>query len=95
MKTILTFLATAYEIHYQFLDFSHINKYNKIILKNDINCIPYLFSIPSAKYEIWSSFIKLHQIIKVVDKIINYNDVSYRYFTSSRILVAYKTKNFK
>ena len=95
MRIVLTFLATAYEIHYHFLDFTHINEYNKAVLKNDIDSLPYLFAIPSTKYEVWSSFNKLSEIVKIIDRIINHEDVSLRYFTSSRILIAYRTKNYK
>lgn len=60
MKTVLTFLASAYEIHYHFLDFTHIDQYNKKVLNNDMSCLPYLFTIPSTKYEVWSSYSKLN-----------------------------------
>ena len=50
MRIVLTLLGTAYEIHYHLLDFKHIDRYNKSVLGNEIDCLPYLFTIPSTKY---------------------------------------------
>lgn len=43
----------------------------------------------------WSSYKKLGEILKIIDRIVNYEKISLRYFTNCRILLAYRLQDFE